>query len=197
MTASSDEQKQSQHKLRKQYRVDEKRVKAALLLVKARIVCQHIKKTSQVGELIEILSELGHFDLAVQLAISHDESPAYSLCMLLRKEKDVNEVARYMSELNGKQAVEFARYLIADCVDTGDINLPVALEVRILEQKLVSPLIAIYMSEDCGQLVPAVRYLKKYASAGSIKILAETDINLLVKVLQTSDMLIDLQKQEL
>lgn len=66
------------------------------MLVKARLISSHILTTSNVIELVEILSELGHFDLAIQLAISHDESPAYALCMLLRKEKDVDEVSRYI-----------------------------------------------------------------------------------------------------
>ena len=56
--------------------MNSKRVKAALLLVKARLISSHILTTSNVIELVEILSELGHFDLAIQLAISHDESPA-------------------------------------------------------------------------------------------------------------------------
>jgi len=32
-----------------------------------------------------------------------------------------------------------------------------------LQEKLVSPLIAIYMNEDCGKLLEAVKYLSKYA----------------------------------
>ena len=64
-----------------------------------------------------------------------------------------------MSELNGKQAVEFARYLIAEFNQNVNFILPEALELRILEQKLVSPLIAIYMGEDCNQLILAVKYL--------------------------------------
>jgi hypothetical protein len=85
----------------------------------------------------------------VQLAIAHNESPAYALCMLLRKEKDVNEVTRYICGLNGKQTIEFARFLIADQNETGHIELPEALEERICEQKLVSSLIAIYMNDGC------------------------------------------------
>ena len=65
MTASSDENQASSLKLRKQYEVNEKKVKAALFLIKARLICTSIVKTSKIAELVEILSELGHFDLAI------------------------------------------------------------------------------------------------------------------------------------
>lgn len=74
MTASSDDKKGSSIAIKqdKQYRVDDRRVKAAKLQVKARLICSNYKKGLTVSELSEILAELGHFDLAVQLAISHN-----------------------------------------------------------------------------------------------------------------------------
>ena len=43
------------------------------------------------------------------------------------------------------------------------------------------------MNEECSQLLPAVQYLSKYAKQGSVKCIAETDINLLVSVLMNAD----------
>jgi hypothetical protein len=72
MTASSSEEhNQNVPRQRQQYRVDEKKVRAAYLLVKARKLCPNFKTHDAVGY-SEILSELGHFDLAIQLALAHD-----------------------------------------------------------------------------------------------------------------------------
>ncbi len=107
--------------------------------------------------------------------------------MLLRKVKDEHEVTRFIGELNGKQAVEFARYLIADQISTNNIKLPEALEEKIVQQKLVSPLISIFLHDECQQLIPAVKYLLKYSNQGAIKCIVETDLNLLVKVLKIAE----------
>jgi len=48
------------------------------------------------------------------------------------------------------QAIEFARYLIAEQVETSKIDLPEALELKILDQKLVSSLLAIYLNDECS-----------------------------------------------
>ena len=104
--------------------------------------------------------------------------------MLLRKEKDESEVTRHINQLNGKQAVEFARYLIADQNSTDHIKLPEALEEKILKHKLVSPLISIFLHNECNEVISAVEYLQKYSDQGAINCMVETDLNLLVKVLQ-------------
>jgi len=72
------------------------------------------------------------------------------LCLLLRKNKDVDEVTRFISQISGVQAIEFARYLIAEQVETSKIDLPEALELKILDQKLVSSLLAIYLNDECS-----------------------------------------------
>lgn len=72
------------------------------------------------------------------------------MCLLLRKNKDVDEVTRFISQISGVQAIEFARYLIAEQVETSKIDLPEALEVKILDQKLVSSLLAIYLNDECS-----------------------------------------------
>lgn len=72
------------------------------------------------------------------------------MCLLLRKNKDVDEVTRFISQISGVQAIEFARYLIAEQVETSKIDLPEALELKILDQKLVSSLLAIYLNDECS-----------------------------------------------
>lgn len=72
------------------------------------------------------------------------------MCLLLRKNKDVDEVTRFISQISGVQAIEFARYLIAEQAETSKIDLPEALELKILDQKLVSSLLAIYLNDECS-----------------------------------------------
>ena len=65
-------------------------------LVKARIQCSDIKRTTDVDLLSQILAEMGDFDLAISLAISHGKSPAYAMTMMYLKGNDESELDRYL-----------------------------------------------------------------------------------------------------
>jgi hypothetical protein len=66
-----------------------------------------------VPTLSKVLAELDKFDLAIRLALVHDESPAYALTLLLLRTKDISEVERYLSSLPSPILVDLCQNLIA------------------------------------------------------------------------------------
>ena len=90
------------------FTVNLKTVRAAATLVKARLLSQDITTSQDVELLTKVLSELGHYNLAADLALTHDKSPAYALAMLVYQKKDTDEALRYLPLMSGKQCLELA-----------------------------------------------------------------------------------------
>lgn len=61
------------------YEVTFKTVRAAAMLVKARLMCRDVTGSADPKLLTKVLSELGHHNLAADLALAHGLSPAYAL----------------------------------------------------------------------------------------------------------------------
>lgn len=73
-------------------KIDSKRIRATLLLCEAKLVCLEKMPNAAASELplylSKVLAELDHNDLAIELALASDVSPAYAIATLLEKLKN-------------------------------------------------------------------------------------------------------------
>ena len=90
------------------FTVNLKTVRAAATLVEARLLSQEITTSQDVELLTKVLTELGHYNLAADLALTHDKSPAYALTMLVYKKNDMAEALKYLPLMSGTQCLELA-----------------------------------------------------------------------------------------
>lgn len=86
--------------LTRNYEVDHKKVRAAALLVKARLLCRDITGSPDPEFLSKVLAELGHHNLATDLALAHRVSPAYALTQMLYTNQDREEALKYLPLLS-------------------------------------------------------------------------------------------------
>jgi hypothetical protein len=49
--------------------------------------------------LSKVLAELGHYNLAVDLALTHNLSPAYALTQLVYTKNDTQEALKYLPQM--------------------------------------------------------------------------------------------------
>lgn len=62
----------------------------------------------------KVLAELEHYSIAVDLALSHNLSPAYALAhMIHHSKRDSEDALRFLPKLKGYDVFELARNLIA------------------------------------------------------------------------------------